>query len=121
MAILSNSCDLGQKEPEKPRTTANVRLAGVVHSVNKQGNFVLIRRYGSWRVDEGQVVESRGSDGRTASLKPTGEKLGEHVAADILSGSVEAGDAVYVRRIISKKQLKSEKNEEEKPNAEPQE
>jgi hypothetical protein len=37
---------------------------------------------------------------------PTGEKLGEHVAADIRSGSVEVGDAVYLRRINTSQKSK---------------
>ncbi len=87
-------------EPEN-----HVRLAGRVQRVNEHSRFVLIRRYGVWRVSDNEVVESRG-DGRTASLQPTGERLGEHVAADIRSGKVEVGDAVYIRRLFDKEMPK---------------
>lgn len=76
----------------------NIRLAGRVYKVDEESKFVLIRRYGPWRVDESEAVESRG-EGRTANLLPTGERLGEHVAADIRSGNVEVGDGVYIRKI----------------------
>jgi len=97
--ILLPSCGLFKKKPKVIPRNANITLSGRIQSVNKDAKFVLIRRYGPWKVGEGQVVESRGG-GRTASLMPTGEKLGEHVAADIRSGEVEVGDAVYIRRIV---------------------
>jgi len=98
--FLLPSCGLLKKKPkEVSRKKSNIRLSGRVQQVNQEGQFVLIRRYGLWKVGESHVVESRG-DGRTASLKPTGEKLGEHVVADINSGDVKVGDAVYIRRLI---------------------
>lgn len=100
-ALLLPSCGLFKKKRKDLPRTPNIRLSGRVQAVNKEGKFVLIRRYGPWKVDEGQVVESRG-DGRSANLMPTGEKLGEHVAADIRSGEVEVGDAVYIRRVGKK-------------------
>lgn len=96
----------------------NIRLAGRVHKVDQTSRFVLIRRYGPWRVGSDAVVESRG-EGRTANLLPSGERLGEHVAADIRAGTVEVGDGVYIRKIKASKKpqeperlTKSEKSEE---------
>ena len=73
------------------------RLAGRVYQVEEESQFVLIRKYGKWAVLSGETVISQG-EGRTANLFPTGEELGEHVAADIRSGSVKVGDAVYIRK-----------------------
>lgn len=73
------------------------RLAGRIDRVVEDSRFVLIRKYGRWSVLEGETVQSVG-EGRSANLLPTGEELGEHVAADIRSGSAEVGDAVYIRR-----------------------
>ena len=73
------------------------RLAGRVYQVVEDAQFVLIRKYGKWLVLEGETVQSQG-EGRSANLLPTGEQLGEHVAADIRSGSVRVGDAVYIRK-----------------------
>ena len=75
------------------------RIAGRIEQVNKGANYVLIRRYGPWHYDATEEVVQSRADGRTANLLPTGEKLGEHIAADIRSGSVEVGDAVYIRSI----------------------
>jgi hypothetical protein len=87
-------------EEEKPKgSVSDSRLAGRIQRVNRSAGFVLIRRYGFWRVSEGEIVESRG-EGRTANLLPSGEKLGEHIAADIRSGDVEVGDAAYIRKIL---------------------
>lgn len=86
-----------EDEAQVSRPESEHRLAGRVQSVNEESRFVLIRRYGPWHVREDEVVECRGGD-RTANLLPTGEKLGEHIAADIRQGRVAVGDAVYIRR-----------------------
>ncbi len=91
--LLLPSCGLFKKKPKPVQWNRNVRLAGRVHKVDEKSRFVLIRRYGPWHVSEGEVVECRG-EGRTASLLPTGERLGEHVAADIRSGTADIGDGV---------------------------
>ena len=96
---LLPGCSSFKKSPEPAETALDTRLAGRVHRVDHVARFVLIRRYGGWHVGDGQMVETRG-EGRTANLLPTGERLGEHVAADIRSGDVEEGDAVYIRRIL---------------------
>ncbi len=98
LLVVLPSCGLLKKKPRLVEVNRNIRLAGRVQQVDKVAKFVLIRRYGPWRVGEGEVVESRG-DGRTASLQPTGERLGEYVAADIRSGGVESGDGVYIRKV----------------------
>ena len=90
--LLLPSCGLFKKKLKSAPTNPNIRLSGRVQSVNKDAQFVLIRRYGSWKVGDGQVVESRG-EGRTANLMPTGERLGEHVAADIRSCLLYTSDA----------------------------
>lgn len=96
--LLLPSCSYFKKKEQVVIERPNVRLSGRVQSVNEEARFVLIRRYGPWKVGEGELVESRG-DGRSANLVPTGEKLGEHIAADIRGGNVEVGDAVYIRQI----------------------
>ncbi len=98
LLTLLPSCGLLKKKPGSVRINPNIHLAGRVQRVDEAAKFVLIRRYGPWRVGEGDVVESRG-EGRAANLLPTGERLGEHVAADIVSGTVGPGDGVYIRRV----------------------
>ena len=98
MTLLS-SCSGVKKSPGPAKAVTDTRLAGRVHRVDHAARFVLIRRYGGWHVGDGQLVETRG-EGRTANLLPKGERLGEHVAADIRSGEVKEGDAVYIRSIL---------------------
>jgi len=98
-------------KPKPVERKQNVRLAGRIYLVNKAAGYVLIRRYGPWRVGDDELVESRG-DGRTANLLPTGERLGEHVAADIRSGDVEVGDGVYVCKILTSQDAKPSGNPE---------
>jgi hypothetical protein len=105
LLVFLPGCGSSTNEQGPPQEAVSKRLAGRVQSVNRSSQFVLIRRYGYWRVDEGDVVVTSG-DGRTANLLPTGEKLGEHIAADIRSGEVEVGDAVYVRKMLISKEAK---------------
>ena len=94
--VLS-ACAGDVKSPYQVPRNEDRRLAGRVYQVVEESQFVLIRKYGKWTVLNGEAVISQGA-GRTANLFPTGEELGEHVAADIRSGSVKVGDAVYIRK-----------------------
>lgn len=94
--VLS-ACAGDVKSPYQVPRNEDRRLAGRVYQVEEESQFVLIRKYGKWAVLNGETVISQG-DGRTANLFPTGEELGEHVAADIRSGSVKVVDAVYIRK-----------------------
>lgn len=72
-------------------------LIGRVASVPAGRQFVLIQSYGQWTVPAGEPVFSVGPDERTANLLPTGERLGQFLAADLRSGEAGVGDAVYFR------------------------
>lgn len=87
-----------EKPPEKPKAEAP-SLIGRVASVPADKGFILIQRYGNWEGSTGQILTTRGPDNRTANIRTTGEKLGEFAAADIQSGTVALGDAVYVHHI----------------------
>jgi hypothetical protein len=89
----------GDRE-EKPEKKAKVVLVGRVASMPAGRGFVLIQSYGSWAVPAGSPVFSCGDceeGGRLANLLPSGERMGQFVAADVRSGTVEIGDAVYFR------------------------
>lgn len=92
-----SACGDFRKKTEPVPVNKNKRLAGRVDRVIGSSDFVLIRKYGKWAILSGEIVISQGQ-GRTANLLPTGEELGEHVAADIRSGDVQVGDAVYIRK-----------------------
>ncbi len=100
------ACGSSPKDVEVEPTVQNLRLAGRVQRVNLSSGFVLIRRYGGWHVGEDEIVESRG-EGRTANLQPSGERLGEHIAADVRSGEIEVGDAVYIRKLLISNEAES--------------
>jgi hypothetical protein len=81
-------------EPPKPVATGP-QLVGRIASVPADKRFVLIQSYGKWTVESGRILTTRGLDDRTANLRTTGENLGEFAAADLQSGTVAVGDAVY--------------------------
>ena len=79
--------------PEPPK------LVGRIASIPADKRFVLIQSYGSWKVETGTILTARGTGERTANLLVTGESLGQFAAADLQSGLVEVGDAVYSRHV----------------------
>ena len=87
--------------PEKPVATKETaiivgpKLVGRIAAIPADKRFVLIQSYGKWETEAGAILTTRGPDERTANLRVTGEKLGEFAAADLQSGTLEKGDAVY--------------------------
>jgi hypothetical protein len=95
---MTASCSLLKEEPaESTDSEAKPRLVGRIALVPRGGGFVLIESYGPWRVPEGGLLSSVGTEGRTSNLVVTGEKLGQHAAADLRSGLAKVGDSVYYR------------------------
>jgi len=83
---------------EKPATEAP-KLVGRIASIPQGKRFVLIQSYEKWTVEAGTILTTRGTENRSANLITTGEKLGQFAAADIQSGTVETGDAVYSQHV----------------------
>jgi hypothetical protein len=81
----------------KKTVVEEARLVGRIASIPADRRFVLIQSYGKWRVAAGTILITRGPEERTANLLATGEVLGEFAAADLQSGLLEVGDAVYFR------------------------
>lgn len=83
------------KPEEKKELIVSPKLVGQITSLQADQRFVLIQSYGRWEIATGAILTTRGPDARSANLRVTGEKLGEFAAADLQSGTVEKGDAVY--------------------------
>ena len=94
---LISSCSLFEDEKVETARSESNRLVGRIALVPSEGEFVLIESYGPWRVPEGGLLTGVGTEGRTSNLVVTGEKLGQHAAADIRSGVAKVGDSVYHR------------------------
>jgi hypothetical protein len=80
-----------------PTATEEPKLVGRVATIPPGRRFVLIQSYGKWDVATGTILITRGPEERTANLLVTGEVLGEFAAADLQSGLLDVGDAVYLR------------------------
>lgn len=99
LVLLSACAKEPKKEEEvkkKPKTETT-QLVARVQSRPGGKDFVLLEAYGKWTYADGVTLYSYGEGGRTAALVTSGEKLGQFVAADLKSGTVEIGDAVYHR------------------------
>jgi hypothetical protein len=79
----------------QPKADEGPELIGRIASIPADKRFVLIQSYGTWKSETGTILISRGQGDQTANLLLTGEKLGQFAAADIQSGAVQIGDAVY--------------------------
>ena len=87
-------------EGEKPKVVVEgPKLVGRIASIPADKRFVLIQSYGKWTIESGQILTTRGPNERSANLRTTGETLGEFTAADLQSGAVEVGDAVYFQHL----------------------
>ncbi len=75
------------------------KLVGRIASIPADKRFVLIQSFGKWNVSSGTILTTRGAENRSANLLVTGESLGQFAAADLQSGTLEVGDAVYSRHI----------------------
>lgn len=98
----STPADPAAKTAPKPQAP---KLVGRVASIPADKRFVLIQSYGKWDVDTGAILTTRGPEDRSANLLATGESLGEFAAADLQSGRVEVGDAVYSRHVPKPSEL----------------
>lgn len=87
------------KEPEEKPKAEPPRLVGRIASIPADRRFVLIQNFGKWTAEPGAILTTRGADQRSANLLVTGEALGQFAAADLQSGQVELGDAVYSQHI----------------------
>jgi hypothetical protein len=96
-----NSCASNPVEEEVVDEPQRDRMVARVASVNTTANYVLIQRFGRLVIPEDSILYTLGSSGSddhsAASIKVTGERLGQFLAADIISGKLEVGDAVYLR------------------------
>ncbi len=101
---LSSSCTHfhSKKSPPAPAkpVVEGPKLIGRIASIPADRRFVLIQSYGQWKIEAGRILTTRGPDQRSANLRITGESLGDFAAADVQSGLLEVGDAVYSQHEI---------------------
>ena len=102
VALVLAGCATKDGGGKKPPGKGSAALVGRVASVPKGQDFVLLQAYGTWSVPPGTPVFSAGPDGRVANLLPSGERMGQFLAADLRDGRVEVGDGVYYRSDGSK-------------------
>lgn|GEM_PF-809317 len=86
----------GKKKPPPAPPIPTATLVGRIASIPADHRFVLIQSYGKWQVATGSILIARGSDARSANLLATGEVLDPFAAADVQSGTLEVGDAVFL-------------------------
>lgn len=103
---------------DKTATAQAPQLIGRVASIPTDKRFVLIQSYSNGKIEAGTILTTRGADERTANLVTTGESLGQFTAADIQSGLLAVGDAVYSRHVPTPAPLEPTPNQQPTP-AEP--
>ncbi|YCM44479.1 hypothetical protein V2O64_00405 [Verrucomicrobiaceae bacterium 227] len=83
-----------EQDPIEKPAVIKKRIVGRIASVSSTGTFVLIQKYGNGSLPKEAVFQSQGNEGRQASLRPSGERIRDFFAADLLSGTAKIGDAV---------------------------
>lgn len=86
------------EEIKKPPTR---QIIGRIASVSDVGNFVLIQKYGPGKLPRNTLFQSHSVDGSSANLRPTGERVRDFFAADIITGMTTKGDPVSSFQLIS--------------------
>jgi len=81
------------------------KLVARVASVHKKEGYALIQRYGRISLGDDAILYTLSETGATSNLKITGEKLGQFVAVDIVSGELSIGDGVYLRNLSNKAEI----------------
>ena len=97
------ACASQKQKKEDEEKAPPQRIVGRIASVSKAGQFVLIQKYGAGVLPSNALFQSRGPDGRTAALRPSGERVRDFFAADLLSGSPQKGDAVFAYPVTPQK------------------
>lgn len=120
-SLLLISCgalkSLGREEPkpELENQPPTRQIIGRIASVSEAGQFVLIQKYGPGKLPQHALFQTHGSDGSSANIRPTGERVRDFFAADLITGKVQRGDAVSSFR------LQPEKPKETPPTETPEE
>lgn len=101
LALALSSCSSSEKdnsekkeESKEKEKKVQKQIIGRIASVSATGGFVLIQKYGAGKMPLNAIIQSAGPDGRNASLRPSGERVQNFFAADLVNGEVEIGDAV---------------------------
>ncbi len=99
LLFFGSSCGFFKKNNNSPENKKKVnvaekRIIGRIASVSQTGDFVLIQKYGPGMLPTESLFQSRGEENRTASLRPSGERIRDFFAADLIRGTVRKGDAV---------------------------
>tara|TARA_B100001057_G_scaffold275675_1_gene275957 strand:- start:4491 stop:4949 length:459 start_codon:yes stop_codon:yes gene_type:complete len=98
LVSCGNKASQDELKKRKDIASSNQIIVGRIASVSRRGKFVLIQKLGTGTLPKGVIYQSRGPDGRTASLRLSGERIRDFFAADLLSGKTEKGNAVIAYR-----------------------
>ena len=111
LCLCLSGCGLFQQEPEPTDKEEPKSLyIGQIASVHASQGFVLIRRIPGITVESGTILIAEGIGGAASNLRVSGESLGQMLAADIQSGTPQAGDSVR-KPLIQDVDLEEESSE----------
>ncbi len=86
-----------EQEDSEEKKIPKSQVVGRIASVSARSEFVLIQKYGAGKLPTQGIYQTVGDDGRSASIRPSGERVRDFYAADITDGEVKSGDAVIFR------------------------
>jgi len=96
--VLAVVCALAgcaaKQEVVQPARAPLAKMVGRVATVDAAGRYVLIQVYGTWSVPNEVLLRVYSDANGASTLRPTGERQGRYVAADIVAGNPGPGDGV---------------------------
>ncbi len=86
----------GEKEPEQPAQVMKIPV-GMIHIVDPEGRFVLVRSSRTFQVESGTRLTSYAGDGTiTGIFEVSTARKGAFLTADILQGTPRKGEQVLM-------------------------
>lgn len=125
LPLLLSSCGILQNlakekpKPEEQKKPPTRQIIGRIASVSEAGKFVLIQKYGPGKLPKNALFQTHSNDGSSANIRPTGERVRDFFAADLITGTVNKGDAVSSFRLEPEKPKQPEKTPEPESPEEP--
>lgn len=95
--LAAAGCAGSGEDGEAEASPTAARVVGRVASLHLDEGFVLIETTGGGALGQGLLLSTLGTNGASATLVVSGERMGRYAAADFKSGDVAVGDAAYGR------------------------
>ena len=115
---ITSCSSLKKEEDQEKEDKENTIVVGRVYSIAKSEKIVLIEKYKPGSFSPNGIYHTLGSTNNTASVRPTGEKIRNLHAADLINGDPHIGDAVLMRILAEADETSEDEKAADEANSE---